>query len=58
VRLVAAARAQGLLLSSTGCADGANGDLLLFGPPLCVTDAEVDELVTITADTIATNLPS
>jgi adenosylmethionine-8-amino-7-oxononanoate aminotransferase len=49
-RVVAAARQRGLLLySSTGCADGSDGDLLLLGPPLVVTDAEVDELVELTA---------
>ena len=49
-RVVAAARARGVLLySSTGCADGREGDLLMFGPPLVISDAEVDELVAVTA---------
>jgi adenosylmethionine-8-amino-7-oxononanoate aminotransferase len=49
-RVVAAARQRGLLLySSTGCADGTDGDLLMLGPPLVVSDAEVDELVELTA---------
>lgn len=49
-RLVAAAMDRGLLVySSTGCADGTNGDLLVFGPPLVVTDTEVDEIAARTA---------
>ena len=49
-RAVAAARDHGLLLySSTGCADGVEGDLVMLGPPLVVTDAEVDEMVELTA---------
>jgi adenosylmethionine-8-amino-7-oxononanoate aminotransferase len=49
-RVVAAARDRGLLLYwSTGCADGGDGDLVMLGPPLVVTDAEVDELVDTTA---------
>jgi adenosylmethionine-8-amino-7-oxononanoate aminotransferase len=49
-RAVATARERGLLLYwSTGCADGTEGDLVLLGPPLVVSDAEVDELVEGTA---------
>jgi adenosylmethionine-8-amino-7-oxononanoate aminotransferase len=49
-RVVAAARDRGLLLySSTGCADGTRGDLVLLGPPLVVTDAEVEEMAATTA---------
>jgi adenosylmethionine-8-amino-7-oxononanoate aminotransferase len=45
-RVVAACAEHGLLVySSTGCADGKDGDLLIFGPPLVITAAEVDELV-------------
>jgi adenosylmethionine-8-amino-7-oxononanoate aminotransferase len=52
-RVVAAARDRGLLLySSTGCADGTDGDLVMLGPPLVVTDAEVDELADLTAAAI------
>jgi adenosylmethionine-8-amino-7-oxononanoate aminotransferase len=48
-RVVAAARERGLLLYwSTGCADGSDGDLVMLGPPLVVTDAEVDEMVALT----------
>jgi adenosylmethionine-8-amino-7-oxononanoate aminotransferase len=54
-RVVAAARERGLLLyPSTGCADGHDGDLLLLGPPLVVTDAQVDELAELTAAAVET----
>jgi hypothetical protein len=44
-RIVAAAADDGLLLySSTGLADGTNGDLLMFGPPFVVTDDEISEI--------------
>jgi adenosylmethionine-8-amino-7-oxononanoate aminotransferase len=52
-RAVAAARERGLLLySSTGCVDGVEGDLVMLGPPLVVTDAEVDEMVELTAQAV------
>jgi adenosylmethionine-8-amino-7-oxononanoate aminotransferase len=52
---VAAARDHGLLLySSTGCADGVDGDLVMLGPPLVVTDAEVDEMAELTAAAVET----
>jgi adenosylmethionine-8-amino-7-oxononanoate aminotransferase len=52
-RAVAAARDTGLLLySSTGCVDGVDGDLVMLGPPLVVTDAEVDEMVELTATAV------
>src|SRR6266540_4320009 len=45
-RVVAAARERGLLLySSTGCADGRDGDLVMFGPPFVTTGAQLDEMV-------------
>jgi hypothetical protein len=48
--VVAAARRRGVLLySSTGNADGTDGDTILLGPPFIVTD---DELVRI-ADVVA-----
>jgi adenosylmethionine-8-amino-7-oxononanoate aminotransferase len=54
-RVVAAARDRGLLLYwSTGCADGTTGDLIMLGPPLVVTDAEVDELVDLTTTAVET----
>ncbi|MBZ4399256.1 MULTISPECIES: aspartate aminotransferase family protein [unclassified Myxococcus] len=49
-RLLSALFERGLVLwSNTGHADGTNGDLLMVGPPLVITEAEVDELV----DTLA-----
>jgi adenosylmethionine-8-amino-7-oxononanoate aminotransferase len=52
-RAVAAARDHGLLLySSTGCADGTNGDLVMLGPPLVATDAEIDEMVELTTTAV------
>jgi adenosylmethionine-8-amino-7-oxononanoate aminotransferase len=54
-RAVAAARERGLLLySSTGCVDGTEGDLVMLGPPLIITDTEVDELVELTAQAVET----
>jgi adenosylmethionine-8-amino-7-oxononanoate aminotransferase len=53
-RVVAAARAAGLLLySSTGCADGKVGDLVMFGPPFVISDDELDEAVAKTVEAIA-----
>jgi adenosylmethionine-8-amino-7-oxononanoate aminotransferase len=53
-RVLAAARDRGLLLySSTGCADGTNGDLLMAGPPFTISDEERSLLVERTADAIA-----
>jgi adenosylmethionine-8-amino-7-oxononanoate aminotransferase len=58
-RVVAAARARGLLLYwSTGCADGTNGDLVMLGPPLVVTDPEVDEMADLTATAIEQTTPA
>lgn len=49
-RIVAAGKENGVLLyHSTGCADGVDGDVILFGPPLVITDAQVVELVERTA---------
>ncbi len=49
-RVVRAARDAGLLLySSTGCADGTNGDLVMVGPPFVLTDDDADRLVELTA---------
>ena len=55
---MAAARDRGLLLySSTGCVDGRQGDLVMLGPPLVVSDAEVDELVEGTAAAVEAAIP-
>jgi adenosylmethionine-8-amino-7-oxononanoate aminotransferase len=44
--VVAASKAQGLLLySSTGCADGTDGDLIMFGPPFVISNEEIAEAV-------------
>jgi hypothetical protein len=52
-RTVAAAHDHGLLLySSTGCADGTDGDLVMLGPPLVATDAEIDEMVELTTTAV------
>jgi adenosylmethionine-8-amino-7-oxononanoate aminotransferase len=52
-RIVAAARDDGLLLySSTGHVDGADGDLIMLGPPFCLTDEEASVLVERTAAAI------
>jgi hypothetical protein len=45
-RVLAAAREADLLLySSTGHVDGTNGDLVMLGPPFCLTDDEAGTLV-------------
>jgi adenosylmethionine-8-amino-7-oxononanoate aminotransferase len=41
-----------VIYPSGGQADGA-GDLLMIGPPLTITEGEIDELVSILADSIA-----
>jgi adenosylmethionine-8-amino-7-oxononanoate aminotransferase len=52
-RIVAAGKDDGVLLyHSTGCADGVNGDLILLGPPLVITDAQVAELAERTATAV------
>ena len=52
-RVVAAARERELLLySSTGHVDG-DGDLLMFGPPFTISDAEIATAVERTAEAIA-----
>ena len=53
-RVVAAARERGLLLySSTGHADGVNGDLVMLGPPFVISDEELAMVVERTAAAIA-----
>ncbi len=52
-RVLSAARHLGLLLySSTGHVDGANGDLVMLGPPLIITEDEAALLVERTASAI------
>lgn len=44
-RLTRAARAKGLLVyPSTGCAGGGTGDLIMIGPPLIVSEPEIETL--------------
>ena len=51
--IVGAARDAGLLLySSTGHVDGTNGDLVMLGPPFCLTDEDASLLVELTASAI------
>jgi adenosylmethionine-8-amino-7-oxononanoate aminotransferase len=53
-RVLAAAKERGLLLySSTGCADGTDGDLIMFGPPFVITEEELEEAVAVTAQAVA-----
>jgi hypothetical protein len=53
-RMLLRARENGLLLyPSTGNADGVNGDYLLIGPPLTVTDDEIDLIVDRVSNTMA-----
>jgi len=52
-RVVTAARERGLLLySSTGHADGVNGDLVMLGPPFVLSDEEAAALAEHTADAV------
>lgn len=45
-RVISTARELGLLLyPGTGCADGTRGDGILLGPPLVISEAEVEEVV-------------
>ncbi len=51
--VVAAARDRGLLVySGTGNANGVDGDTILLGPPFIVTDAELERIATVLADSI------
>lgn len=48
-----AAMERGLILyPSNGCADGIDGDLLLYGPPLVISPEEVDLVVERTTDAL------
>jgi adenosylmethionine-8-amino-7-oxononanoate aminotransferase len=52
-RVVGAAKDAGLLLySSTGHVDGTNGDLVMLGPPFCLTDEDAAMLVELSAAAI------
>jgi adenosylmethionine-8-amino-7-oxononanoate aminotransferase len=56
-RVVAAARERGLLVYSSTGHSGGDGDLLLLGPPLVISDAEVDEAVDTLGEAIEAALP-
>jgi adenosylmethionine-8-amino-7-oxononanoate aminotransferase len=52
-RVLTAAKERGLLLyPATGSADGVNGDLVMFGPPFTISDDEISQSVSITAEAI------
>jgi adenosylmethionine-8-amino-7-oxononanoate aminotransferase len=54
-RFVQAAFDKGLIVwPNTGQADGTNGDLVMIGPPLIASEAEIKALVTLLADVITT----
>jgi adenosylmethionine-8-amino-7-oxononanoate aminotransferase len=54
-RVVRAARERGLLVySSTGHVDGTDGDLVMLGPPLTISDEEIGLVVEGTRAAIAT----
>ena len=42
---------------SQGCADGQNGDVIMLGPPLIVTESQLAEMVGILAEAIGEVLP-
>jgi adenosylmethionine-8-amino-7-oxononanoate aminotransferase len=51
--VVRAARERGVLVySSTGCANGVDGDTILLGPPFVVTDDELERIVAVVAEAI------
>jgi adenosylmethionine-8-amino-7-oxononanoate aminotransferase len=53
-RVVRHARDRGVLVySSTGCADGVDGDLIVLGPPFVITDDEMARLASVLAEAIA-----
>jgi adenosylmethionine-8-amino-7-oxononanoate aminotransferase len=52
-RVLAAARERGVLLyAGTGGANGVDGDVLVLGPPFVVTDAEIETIAAVTAESI------
>ncbi len=48
-RVVAAGKRRGVLLYSSTGTTGSDGDLILLGPPLVITEAQTDELASLTA---------
>jgi adenosylmethionine-8-amino-7-oxononanoate aminotransferase len=56
--VLASAKEAGLLLySSTGHVDGHDGDLILLGPPFCLSDEEADLLVERTVEAVRAATP-
>ena len=51
-RVVAAGKERGVLLYSSTGATGSDGDLILLGPPLVITEAQTDELASLTASAV------
>jgi adenosylmethionine-8-amino-7-oxononanoate aminotransferase len=52
-QVVAAGKTRGVLLySSTGGATGSDGDVILLGPPLVITETQTDELASLTASAV------
>ena len=52
-RVLAGARERGLLVySGTGLADGTNGDAILLGPPMVITDEELAAVADRLAETV------
>jgi adenosylmethionine-8-amino-7-oxononanoate aminotransferase len=52
-RIKEAAQAAGMLCyPSSGTADGVRGDHVLFAPPYIVTDPQLDDIVSMTADAL------
>ena len=57
--IIRGARSRGVLVySSTGNADGVNGDLILLGPPFVVTDEELVRIVAGLAEAIEEGVAS
>jgi adenosylmethionine-8-amino-7-oxononanoate aminotransferase len=51
--VVRAARERGVLVySSTGCADGVDGDLIVLGPPFVITETEMQRVATVLAEAV------
>jgi len=56
-RITAMASSEGMLIyGSAGCADGTDGDLVLLGPPLVTSEAQLDAMAAKTARAINTVL--
>jgi adenosylmethionine-8-amino-7-oxononanoate aminotransferase len=57
--VVTAARERGVLVySSTGNADGTDGDTILLGPPFVITETELDTIAAVVAAAIDAGVPA